>query len=150
VFLHSRWSENSPNTTNVSFSFGHNWTAVSYNPDEAGVKQTPSRRSTVLRGPKLLKIQLVYLKIQLFIKNNRKPNDCIKKHIFDKTKKRRRPIASTQKHSKSRFVYTHSEYFATGALRGYAFSKDIRRVSTLPICHAHLRRYASFLAEVYL
>ena len=39
----------------VHDGFGHNWTAVSSNRDETGVKRMLSTRSSVLRGPKLIK-----------------------------------------------------------------------------------------------
>ncbi len=41
-----------PTRVLVRDGFGHNWTAVSSNPDETGVKRTPSTRSSVLRGTK--------------------------------------------------------------------------------------------------
>ena len=47
-----------PTRVLVRDGFGHNWTAVSSNPDETGVKRTPSTRSSVLRSPKLPKIQI--------------------------------------------------------------------------------------------
>ncbi len=39
-----------PTRVLVRDGFGHNWTAVSSNPDETGVKRTPSTRSSVSNG----------------------------------------------------------------------------------------------------
>ena len=47
-----------PTRVLVRDGFGHNWTAVSANPDETGVKRMLSTRSSVLRCPKLSKINI--------------------------------------------------------------------------------------------
>ena len=52
-----------PTRVLVRDGFGHNWTAVSSNPDETGVKRMLSTRSSVLRGPKLFKNTHILRKI---------------------------------------------------------------------------------------
>ena len=49
-----------PTRVLVHDGYGHNWTAVSSNPDETGVKRMLSTRSSVLRGPKLEKRYQVF------------------------------------------------------------------------------------------
>ncbi len=76
-----------PTRVLVRDGFGHNWTAVSSNPDETGVKRMLSTRSSVLQGPKLSKIQIFYIKIHALPTNSQKLNYPIKKSIFKKKKK---------------------------------------------------------------
>ena len=49
-----------PTRVLVRDGFGHNWTAVSSNPDETGVKRMLSTRASVLRNPKLSKTVIVH------------------------------------------------------------------------------------------
>ena len=55
-----------PTSVLVRDGFAHNWTAASSNPDETGVKRMLSTRSSVLRGPKLIQIQIFYLQIHFY------------------------------------------------------------------------------------
>ena len=86
-----------PTRVLVRDGFGHNWTAVSSNPDETGVKRMPSPRSNVLRDPKLSKINIFNNKNTILTKkSNQKLNYRIIKRVFD-LKKPPEANASTQK-----------------------------------------------------